>query len=445
MNNFSKLGFILATLGSSIGLGHIWRFPYMAGTSGGGAFVLLFVVITFVIGVSMLIAEMVMGNQAKTNVQDAYKNLDASKGQKWEYVGFTVIGGPLILTFYCVILGWVLYYLFYVSFDLPQTLESSNKMFENLVEQNMLIQILAFFAVVASTGYFVSRGVKSGIESLNFVLMPLLFIIFIGLLVYAMTLDSFGKGWEFMFHVDFTKIDSKVLVDALGQVFFSLSIGAGTLITYAASTEKNQNLFTSAMWVVIPGILISLIAGVMIFTFVFEYNAEPSAGPGLIFVTLPLVFAKMGLAGNIICVLFMIGLAFAGISSTVSLLEPAVKWLEDKTSLNRFKAAWILSFLIFIVGVVLIFSLNPEYTKFLSIYGKNLFDWADWLSANIIMTLGGLASCVFVGWGIKKEKLRSFTEHFLKGVSFDLWLFSLRFLAPVTVIVILLHKLLESL
>ncbi|MCE3037245.1 sodium-dependent transporter, partial [Helicobacter sp. faydin-H20] len=142
MNNFSKLGFILATLGSSIGLGHIWRFPYMAGTSGGGAFVLLFVVITFVIGVSMLIAEMVMGNQAKTNVQDAYKNLDASKGQKWEYVGFTVIGGPLILTFYCVILGWVLYYLFYVSFDLPQTLESSNKMFENLVEQNMLIQIL---------------------------------------------------------------------------------------------------------------------------------------------------------------------------------------------------------------------------------------------------------------------------------------------------------------
>ena len=199
MNNFSKLGFILATLGSSIGLGHIWRFPYVAGTSGGGAFVLLFLAITFIIGVSMLIAEMIMGNRTKTNAQDAFVMLDESKGKKWKYAGITVIGGPLILTFYCIVLGWVLYYLFFVSFNLPSDAKTSEAGFLHLLQDDLTAQILSFFAIVVITAYFVARGVKSGIEALNFILMPLLFIIFIGLFIYAATLPSFSNGLHFMF------------------------------------------------------------------------------------------------------------------------------------------------------------------------------------------------------------------------------------------------------
>ncbi|WP_442778085.1 sodium-dependent transporter [Helicobacter sp. 'CLO3_human'] len=438
MNNFSKFGFILATLGSSIGLGHIWRFPYVTGTSGGGAFVLLYLAITFIIGISLIIAEMIIGNRGKKNVQDSFNVLDPTQSKKWKWAGFFIISGPVILTYYCIVLGWVIYYLVMLSFNLPSSLEESQNLFEGLLMQNTLAQIVCLFSIVAITAYFVARGIKSGIESLNFVLMPLLFIIFIGLLFYAMTLPSFGQGLYFMFNFDFSKITSKVLIDALGQSFFSLSIGLCIIITYAATTDEKQNLFSSAMWVVIPGIVISLIAGVMIFTFVFEHNAEPSGGAGLIFITLPLVFKEMGLAGNIICLLFMIGLAFAGISSTVSLLEPSVKWLEEKTSLNRISATCILSAIIFIVGIVLLFSLNPN--NHLSIMGKSLFDWTDWISANILLTLGGLASCIFVGWVLNKNTLRDFTQHYFNDFAFNIWLFSLRYLAPVTIIVILIYN-----
>ena len=439
MNNFSKLGFILATLGSSIGLGHIWRFPYMAGSSGGGAFVLLFLAITFVIGVSMLVAEMIIGNRAKTNAQDAFKALDENPAKRWQWAGIFVVGGPVILTYYCIVLGWILYYLFCVSFSLPVSLESSEGAFMSLLHDRIWIQILGLGAIVFITGFFVARGVKSGIESLNFILMPLLFIIFIGLLIYAMTLPSFAQGLHFMFDFDFSKIDIHVLTNAMGQVFYSLSLGVCIIITYAASTEEKQNLLSSAMWVVVPGIVISLIAGVMIFTFVFEHGAEPAAGAGLVFITLPLVFKEMGLAGNIISVLFMIGLAFAGISSTVSLLEPAVKWLEDKTKLTRSSSTWLLSLAIFVVGVVLIFSLNPN--NHLTIAGKNLFDAMDWLSANLLMTIGGVLASIFVGWFIPKEKLREYTRHYFSDAVFSAWLFVVRFLAPIMVGAILISNL----
>ncbi len=413
----------------------------MAGTSGGGAFVLLFLVISFSIGVSMLVAEMVIGNRTKTNAQDAFTILDESKGKHWKWASLTIIGGPVILTFYCIVLGWVLYYLFCVSFNLPLNLEASKQGFSTLVSSNLSAQILGFFAVVAITCYFVARGVKSGIEQLNFVLMPLLFLIFIGLFIYAATLPSFSSGWHFMFDFDASKITSEVLVNALGQVFFSLSLGVGIIITYASATQEKQNLFTSAMWVVIPGILISLVAGVMIFTFTSEYGADPASGPGLVFITLPLVFAKMGTTGNIICVLFMIGLAFAGISSTVSLLEPPVKWMIDKTRFNRPVSAIILSVVIFIVGIGLILSLDKDYTAMLTLWGRTLFDWMDYLSANVIMTLGGLAACVFVGWGIKKSSLRQFTQSYFNTFFFEVWLFIVRFLSPVVVIVILIYNL----
>lgn len=434
----------------------------MAGLNGGAAFILLFVIISVVIGVSMLVAEMLMGNRTHKNAQDAFYELDESKHKRWHYAGLTVIGGPLILTFYCIVLGWVCYYLAAISTHLPATMEDSKALFGALT-QNFQAQILSFGVVMALTAYFVAKGVKNGIEKLNFVLMPLLFIIFIGLLFYAMSLDGFGKSVNFMLVSGFEfsttegkgflestqellaylfgKITPKTLIDSMGQVFFSLSLGIGIVITYAASTEKNQNLFHAALWVLIPGILISIIAGLTIFTFVFEYGSseDVGAGAGLVFITLPVMFEKMGVLGSVICILFMIGLGFAGLSSTISLLEPSVKWLEDKTGKGRVFLSWGLSVLIFIVGAVLILSLNEHHSE-LSFGGKSLFDWMDWLSANIIMTLGGIAASVFVGYAIKEEHLREWTKDYFSPGMFRFWLFAIRILAPLMVASIFVYQ-----
>lgn len=462
MNTFSKIGFIMATLGSSIGLGHIWRFPTMAGQNGGAVFILLFVFISVAIGVSMLIAEMLMGNRTHKNAQDAFYELDESAHKRWHYAGLTVIGGPLILTFYCIVLGWVCYYLAVISTSLPATMADSKDLF-GVLTQNFWAQILSFGVVIALTAYFVAKGVKNGIEKLNFVLMPLLFVIFIGLLIYAMTLSGFSKSANFMFVSGFefssvegkgfvesikellgyllAKITPKTLIDSMGQVFFSLSLGVGIVITYAAFTEKNQNLFHAALWVLIPGIVISIIAGLTIFTFVFEYGSagDVGEGAGLVFITLPVMFEKMGVLGSVICILFMIGLGFAGLSSTISLLEPPVKWLEDKTGKSRAFLSWGLSGLIFIVGAVLILSLNTNHSE-LTFGDKTLFDWMDWLSANIIMTLGGIATSIFVGYAIKKEHLREWTKGYLSPAMFRFWLFAIRILAPLMVGAIFVYQ-----
>ncbi|PAF46523.1 sodium-and chloride-dependent transporter [Helicobacter sp. 12S02634-8] len=443
MSNFSKFGFILATLGSSIGLGHIWRFPYMAGVSGGGGFVILFLFLSLSIGVAMLVAEMVIGHSTKTNTTEAFKALDPSPKKRWGYAGITLIGGPFILTFYSIVLGWVLYYLFVVSFDLPQEISASEMRFNHLLSDGLWSQILGFSGVLAITGWVVSRGIKDGIEKLNFVLMPLLFVIFIGLLVYAMGMPSFGKAFDFMFAFRLEDITTNVLVASLGQVFFSLSLGVGIIITYAASTHKKQNLLKSAIWVVVPGILISLIAGLMIFTFVFEYGAQVSQGPGLVFVSLPLVFGKMGLVGNVISVLFLCALGFAGITSTISLLEPSVMYIIDRFKIKRFSATWLVVLAIYICGLLLILSLNKDYAPSLTYFHKSLFDWVDFSSSAIVMPLGGFLSVVFVGWVIGRERVYALSAHFLSPKMFALWYFILRYIAPLVVLVIWLAKILE--
>ncbi|MDO7253006.1 sodium-dependent transporter [Helicobacter cappadocius] len=443
MGNFSKLGFILATLGSSIGLGHIWRFPYMAGVSGGGGFVLLFLFLSLSIGISMLVGEMLIGYTTNKNTTEAFKELDPSPKKRWGYAGITLIGGPFILTFYSIVLGWVAYYLFVVSFNLPTDVGASEAEFNYLLTQSILPQILGFTAVLGITGWVVSKGIKNGIEKLNFVLMPLLFIIFIGLLIYAMTMPSFSKAFDFMFAFKLKDITPNVLVASLGQVFFSLSLGVGIIITYSASASEKQNLLKSAFWVVIPGILISLIAGLMIFTFVFEYGAKVSEGAGLVFVSLPLIFGQMGIVGNVISVLFLVALGFAGITSTISLLEPSVKYIIDRFALSRFVATWIIALAIYIVGIVMIFSLNVDYKNDLTFFGKSLFDWADFSSSAIVMPLGGFLSVIFVGWIVGKQRVYEFSKHFLSKKMFEVWFFILRYIAPLVVIVIWVAKFIE--
>ena len=305
MNTFSKFGFILATLGSSIGLGHIWRFPYMAGQMGGGAFVLLFLVLALVIGVSLLITDMVIGNRGKKDVVGCFETLDPSPKKPWRLAGIAIIGGPLILSFYAVILGWILYYFVAISFNLPSNMFLSKWAFNELMSERIWCQVLGLFACLFITALIVSLGIKKGIEKLNLVLMPLLFIIFIGLLIYAAFQPSFMQAVHFLFDFKYEDINSNVFMEALAQMFFSLSLGVGTIITYAALTQEKQNLLTSALWVVVPGIIISLVAGLIIFAFYFGYDGslgnDGDRGINLVFISLPLIFSEFGAVGQILC------------------------------------------------------------------------------------------------------------------------------------------------
>lgn len=434
MSGFSKIGFILATLGSSIGLGHIWRFPYMAGTNGGGAFVLLFLALTLLAGIAMLVGEMLIGNYTQKNTADAFKELDSTKHKVWKWGGLVLIGGPFILTFYMIVLGWVLYYLFSTSMDLPSNASEADWVFGSLLSVNIWAQILGFSAVAFITALVVSFGIKEGIERLNVVLMPLLFLIFIGLLVYASFQPSFMRAVHFLFDFKYYDINADVVIAAMGQMCFSLSLGVGIIISYSASTKPNANLLEPALYVCICGIAISLIAGLMIFTFVFEHGVEITQGAGLVFKALPIVFSKMGMVGVIISVLFFLGLAFAGITSTISLLEPSVMFFVQKYGFSRAKITWAIMAVIYLVGLVLIFSLHKDYADVLAVWGKGLFELVDKASSDIVMPLGALLSVIFVGWFIGKEKVRKMTSGFLSTRAFSVWFFIIRYVAPLVVI-----------
>lgn len=436
MNNFSKLGFILATLGSSIGLGHIWKFPYMAGQNGGGAFVLFYLVLALVIGVSMLIAEMLIGNKAKTNPVDSFVVLEPNKKATWKFIGIVTIGGPMVMTFYAVVLGWVLYYLFIGSFSLPHDLESAKQSFGALASGSIPTQIAGLLVCMFLTGYIVAKGVKGGIEKLNLILMPLLFIIFIGLLIYACTLDSFGKAWDFMFAFHPEKLTSDVVLSALGQVFFALSLGLGTILIYGAYADSNENLLSSSIWVVVSGLFISIVAGLMIFSFLFQFDGEASAGPGLLFISLPLVFGKMGIWGNIISFLFMLCVAFAGITSTVSIVEPAAAYLKDRLNWTQAKATWVCCALISIVGIFVILSITADYGAIFSIGGMSLFDILDNATSKVIMPLGGFFILIFASYVVGKKRLREYTKDYLSPVLFEIWYIIIAFIAPLVIAVI---------
>lgn len=436
MNNFSKIGFILATLGSSIGLGHIWKFPYMAGQNGGGAFVLFYLFLAISLGVSMLIAEMLIGNKAKTNPVDSFVKLEPEQQSTWKFIGIMAIGGPMVMTFYGVVLGWVLYYLFIGSFGLPHTLQEAQNSFEQLATGSLPAQILGFLACMFLTVYIVAKGAKEGIEKLNLILMPLLFIIFIGLLIYAMTLDSFSQAWSYMFSFDPEKLTGSVILSALGQVFFALSLGLGTILIYGAYANDGENLLSSSIWVVISGIFISIVAGLMIFTFIFQFEGEPSGGPGLLFVSLPLAFSQMGIFGNVISFLFMLCVAFAGITSTVSIVEPAIAYLRDRLNWSQAKATWICCGAITFVGLFVILSITKDYGALFTFFGTTLFDWMDIATSKFLMPLGGFFTVIFAAYIIGKERLQEYTQSFLSPMAFEIWYIMIAFVAPVVIAII---------
>jgi len=438
---FSRLGFILAAAGSAVGLGNIWKFPYIAGENGGGAFVLVYLVTVLIIGFSVMIAEMLIGYLGRLDAVGSFEKLAPRDKGAWKLAGFMGVTGLLILTFYSVVIGWIFHYIGVAIMDLPASVQEAETSFTHLLKSDIGTQLfyhtLAFLAIIT----VVIKGIKSGIEKLNYLLMPTLVAMLFGMFVYALNLDGFTQAWEFMFVADWSKINSEALVTAVGHAFFTLSLGMASILTYSASLPKQVNLTRTSLIIVGLDTGIALIAGLILFTFLFQYGAEPSKGPGLVFISLPAVFYEMGGLGAFLALLFFIGLAFAGLTSAVSLLEPMVQYLIDRYKYTRLKATLFSGGFFYVVGIFALLANTEAYSDLLSFGSKNLFDWLDFITASVLLPLGGLVMAIFVGFIIPREQVRSALSGSMNDIGFTLWYFVVRFIVPPALFIVMLNLL----
>lgn len=435
----SKIGVIAATAGSAIGLGNIWRFPYIAGENGGAAFLIVYLLFIVGIGIPVMISEFVIGRRSQRNTVGAFRHL-APKTKAWQAVGFIgVVAAFIILAFYTTVAGWTLEYL----------VVAIKNGFANKTEA-MLSEDFGAFCVsglrpaiwqiifMFLTGFVVFKGIKDGIEKYTKILMPMLLIIIIILCIKSIMLPGAEQGLKFLFHFDFSKIDGNVLIEALGQSFFSLSIGMGTLITYGSYISKKENLTSTAISVAFTDTLIAVLAGVAIFPAVFAFGIEPNQGPGLVFITLPMIFNQMA-GGYIFALIFFLLLSIAALTSTISLLEVAVAYFSEELNISRKKATILCSCAAAVLGVGCTMSMGDW--SWLNINGTNLFDLFDKLSANVLLPFGGLMVVIFVGWNIKKKQVFDEISNEGKRKAHLKWiyLFIVKFIAPIAISFIFLN------
>lgn len=439
MNNFTKLGFIMATVGAAVGLGNIWKFPYMVAEQGGGAFVLIYLFTIVFVGISVLIAEMLIGYLGRGDVGQSFEVLATKNKYLWGKSVFMAFTGLFILTFYSVVIGWIVRYIFLSFGSLPVGIENSKELFESFLSSDFIPQIsfhtLAFIVVA----FIVIKGIKSGIEKANYFLMPVLMLIIFGLFVYSISLDSFSTSLSFIFNPDFSKLNSDVMLSAVGHAFFTISLGMGTILTYSASLPKKTNIVKASFWVAFFDTAVALFAGVMIYAFLFSYTSEANSGPGLVFISLPVVFESFGVLGNFLSLIFFVGLFFAGISSAVSLLEPVVMYLIRVLKTSRAKAVIYSGLFFYIVGILVIFSSIDSTKEYLTWGDKNLFDWIDHITY-LLLPLGGIIMSLFVGFVLPRELLINTMKNQMNKVVFNIWIFNLRFIIPIALIWMILDK-----
>lgn len=435
----SKLGFILAAAGSAIGLGAIWKFPYVAGTNGGAVFFLIFILFTLIIGAPILIAEFVIGRNTQKDAIRAYKEL--APHSAWPILGYLGVAASIILlSFYSVVGGWILSYLWRSvtgSFTgLSQ--KEYGALFENTIG-NPVEAVIAQLLFLILTIWVVQGGVQKGIEKANKYMMPALFILFIVLAVRSLTLTGASVGVEFLLKPDFSSISSETLLLALGQSFFALSVGISVMVTYASYLSKNENIMKSAFSVVGLNILISLLAGLVIFPAVFALGFEPGEGPGLVFVVLPAVFNEI-VFGGFFLTIFLILLLFATLTSAFSILEIVVAVIVKEKAGKRKRASWLAGILIFVVGIPS--ALSFGVLSDIEIFNKSIFDFADFLVSNISLPLGALFISLFIGYRIPRHTVKKELELGTKGLGilFDIWYFTIRFIAPIGIVLVFLNS-----
>lgn len=442
---FSKLGYILAMAGSAIGLGNAWKFPTMTGNHGGFAFIFLYFVLTILIACVAFLAEAGIGRLSGKDTPKALIEL-APKGQRfWGLGGFFMITALLIASFYLVVIGWILYYAFVSIGGLPASTDEASNLFDSLIKNNLTSVLSCYFAVLFITFYTVSRGIKEGIEKLNFILMPSLFILLIVILIYSFTFNSsgFSGAVSFIFTPDFSKIlDPELILAAMGLALFSLSLGVGTVSTYGASLGEDTNLFKSLLYIVGLNICMGILMGLVVFSFVqVAPGASANDGPGLIFVSLASLFGELGAVGSALGFMFFISLLFAGITSAVSMIEPAVRYFEDEKGISRIKSSAILGVLVFGLGVLCVLSFYEPTKESFAIFGKSIFDILDYATSNVLMPLGVLFFSIFAGWIMPKERFYTLFLNYAPKFAVDIWYFILRFILPILVVGIGIYRL----
>jgi neurotransmitter:Na+ symporter, NSS family len=424
----SKFGILAAAAGSAIGLGNIWRFPYVVGENGGAAFLLVYLFFILAIGVPVMLSELLIGRKAQLNIFGAFRKLAPRSG--WAIVGIMGVGAAfMILSFYSVVAGWTLEYTYLAlinEFEGKTALEIST-IFQDLYTENSrpIILMLIFMALSA---FIVQSGVQKGIERYTKILMPLLLAIIILLNIRAISLDGAMGGLQFLFKPDFSKITGNVILEALGQAFFSLSLGMGVMATYGSYIKKGESLGSTAISVSLADTFIAVLAGVAIFPAVFAFGIQPDAGPGLVFVTLPGIFNQMP-GGYFFAILFFILLIIAALTSSISLLEVVVAYFVEELKIKRGVATWVAAGIMSLLGVFCVLH-------------DQLFAFFEYTSSNILLPFGGFLIVVFVGWFLGKKAVRDELEADGKiAFYFKPFIFVIRFLAPVAIAIVFLYSL----
>ena len=440
----SRFGALVAMAGSAVGLGNLWRFPYLVGENGGAAFIIIYILMSFFICLPIFICEFVVGRRSQENAYSSFRDL--SGGSWWKYVGMMTVIVPLIVTsYYSVVGGWSIEYLFKslaFSFTLGESQAAIGTMFGDFVSSPWLpLATHTLFLLI--TAVIVAAGIKGGIEKFSKIMMPMLFVIVLGIAIYSMTLPGAKAGLDYLFNPDFSKIDAKACAAALGQAFFSLSIGFGTIMTYASYVSKKENVMFQSMATAASDLAFALIAGMAIMPAVFAFGLNPQSGPGLVFETLPYVFSQMP-AGGVVAILFFLALLVAAVTSSISMFEVGVAYLVEEKKLPRVGACAIIFAFCWVLGAFCSLSFGP-LSEF-RLFGRNIFDFFDNLSSNVLMTLGSLLTVLFVGWRLKKTDIY---DEFTNGGTISmnakifgvLW-FLIRYICPLAVISIFVSGLL---
>lgn len=439
----SKIGIILATAGSAVGLGNVWRFPYMTGQNGGAAFILAYLGCVLILGLPCIISEFIIGRRGAANTARAYSNM--ARGRAWKFIGYLgVLTGFLITGYYAVVAGWCLQYMFAsVSGALRGDAAFVSRYFTSYTHSTWL-PVLTTLLILLCTHGIVLRGVKGGIERASKYMMPLLFLFLIVIVVASCSLSGAWKGVEFLLHPDFSKLTGDVFLGALGQSFYSLSIGMGCICTYASYYSKDTNLLKSAVQVSLVDTLVAVLAGLMIFPAAFSVGVNPDSGPALIFITLPNVFneafSAMPGVGPLVAFMFYGLLSMAALTSLISLHEVSTAFVVEELDMSRKKATVGVTLGTWLLGTLCSLSLGGAAG--LTLWGKSLFDVFDYVTGQLFLPIGGFLTCLFLGWFVPKTWVyEEFTNRGTVWRSmFPVYLFLLRFVCPVAILTIFLKQ-----
>ena len=443
--NFSnRFGVLVAVAGSAVGLGNLWRFPYLVGTNGGAAFIIIYLIFVVLLCLPIMLSEFVIGRGGQSNAFGSVRNILNGKKTGWQSIGIiSVIASLFILAFYSVVGGWTIDYIFksFSSTFLSTDNQSLVNQFSTFSESVWLPLIMTFFFLFISA-VIVAGGVKNGIEKSSKVMMPLLFLLVILLAVRSMTLPGSSEGLKFLFYPDFSKVTTQTLLAALGQAFFSLSLGMGCMITYGSYINKKENLFKISFMGAGADTGFAIIAGLAVMPAVFAFGISPGQGPSLVFVTLPQVFAQLPF-GQVISFFFFFLLLIAALTSSISLFEVIVAYLTEEKKMKRISATSITLAVTSVLGILC--SLSFGVLGDTKIFGKTFFDFFDYTSSNILLPVGGLLIVFFVGWKMNKkdvlDELSNGGEISVKKRFFNALIFTIKYRAPVAIVFVLLSSL----